>query len=142
MKLYSYSAELLTFVEMKWIKTKIIASAILIVVVLFGIIALTQSISPVGQHVSNPLSLENNLLQQHISVILPRVNAFRIRIRQLNEYANSLHLMVDNPTSEYDSAFHFASAAISPFLLPRDSVMVNSHSLDQKHRFGKGRNIR
>jgi hypothetical protein len=95
-KLYSYSSELLTFVEAKWVIAKFAIGGILIgIIILFGVIKLNQSVgSAVGSRSANTLAAENNFLRQQVSLILPRVSKMEMQARQLNEHANKLHMLL------------------------------------------------
>jgi hypothetical protein len=65
MKLYSYSREVHTFVEAKWITAKCTTAGIIIgTIVLFGVIKLNQSVDQAfGFHSANTLAAENDLLR-------------------------------------------------------------------------------
>ena len=93
MKLYCYSSELLTCVEVKWAVVKFVTGGILIgTVILFGVIKLNQSVGNVlWSRPENTLAAENNFLRQQVILISPRVNKLEMQARQLNECANKLH---------------------------------------------------
>jgi hypothetical protein len=95
-KLYSYSIELLTFVEAKWVIAKFAISGILIgTIILFGVIKLNQSVGNVlGSRSANTLAAENNFLRQQVSLISPRVSKLEMQARQLNERANEFHMLL------------------------------------------------
>ncbi|MGA3288245.1 MAG: hypothetical protein ABSD46_12555 [Bacteroidota bacterium] len=96
MKLYSYSSELLTFVEAKWALAKLATSGILMgTVILFGAIKLNQSVgNALESRSANTLAAENNFLWQQVSLILPRVSKLEMQARQLNKCGNKLHMFL------------------------------------------------
>ncbi len=107
MKLYSYSSELLTFVEAKWAKAKFAACGILIgTIIFFGFIKLDQSVGNVlGSRWANTLAAENGFLCQQISLISPRVSKLEMQARQLDEHADKLQfLIVGNTVSRFTYA--------------------------------------
>jgi outer membrane murein-binding lipoprotein Lpp len=90
-KLYSYSNELLKFVEAKWVPAKFFFGGILLVtIVLVGVISLNQSAgNPLSSRSANILASENNFLRQQASQISPRVRTLEMQAAQLNERANN-----------------------------------------------------
>ena len=111
-KLYSYSSELLTFVEVKWAIAKFATSGILIgTVILFGAIKLNQSVGyALESRSANTLAAENNFLRQQVSLISPRVSKLEMQASQLNERGNKLHMflhrrkIVGNMVSSFTNA--------------------------------------
>jgi hypothetical protein len=91
-KLYTYSNELLKFVEAKWVLAKFFFGGILLVnIILVGVIRLNQSAgNPLSSRSVNILASENNFLKQQVSQISPRVRKLEIQAAQLNERANNL----------------------------------------------------
>ncbi len=100
MKLYSYSSELLTFVEAKWTKAKFAACGILIgTIIFFGFIKLDQSLGNVlGSRSANTLAAENGFLRHQISLISPRVSKLEMQARQLDEHADKLQRLIVGDT--------------------------------------------
>ncbi len=100
MKLYSYSTELLTFVESKWTKTKFAVCGILIgTIIFFGFIKLDQSVGNVlGSHSANRLAAENEFLRQEIRLISPRVSKLETQARQLGDHAGKLQILIAEDT--------------------------------------------
>jgi hypothetical protein len=96
MKLYSYSSELLTFVEVKWVNTKFVIAGILLgIVILLGLINLNQSIgNTLGSRSANTLVAENNFLRYQANLISPRVSKIEMQASQLNEVANEFHMLL------------------------------------------------
>ena len=92
MKLYSYSNELLKFVEAKWVLAKFFVGGILLVtIILVGVIRLNQSAgNPLSSRSVNILASENKFLRQQASQISPRVRTLEMQAAQLNERANNL----------------------------------------------------
>ena len=112
MKLYSYSSELLTFIEVKWVLAKFAFGGILVgIIILFGVIKLNQSIgNVVGSHSANTLAAENNFLRQQVSLISPRVSKLEMQARQLNERGNKLHLFLHSGKVVGDTVSRFTNA--------------------------------
>jgi hypothetical protein len=112
MKLYSYSSELLTFVEAKWVIAKFATGGILIgTVILFGVIKLNQSVgNALGPRSVNTLAAENNFLRQQVSLISPRVSKLEMQARQLNECANKLHMLLQGGKVVGDTVSSFTNA--------------------------------
>ncbi len=100
MKLYSYSSELLTFVDAKWTKAKIATCGIIIgSIIFFGFIKLDQSVGNVlGSRTANTLAAENDFLRQQIRLISPRVSKLEMQARQLHEQADKLHMLIVGDT--------------------------------------------
>ena len=96
MKLYSYSNELLTFVETKWVIAKFTTVGVIIgIVILFGVIELNQSVGfALGSRSASTLASENNFLEQQVSQISPRVSKLEMQATQLNERANKLQMLL------------------------------------------------
>jgi hypothetical protein len=111
--MYSYSSKLLTFVEAKWVKAKFAAVGILIgIVILFGIMKPNQSVGFAFESRSaNILVTENNFLRQQVSLISPRVSMLEMHVRQLDERANNLHLILPHRKIVGDTASSFSNAA-------------------------------
>lgn len=112
MKLYSYSSELLTFVEAKWAKAKFAACGILIgTIIFFGFIKLDQSVGNVlGSRWANTLAAENGFLRQQISLISPRVSKLEMQARQLDEHADKLQMLLPRRKIAGDTVSRFTYA--------------------------------
>ena len=112
MKLYSYSSELLTFVEARWAKAKLAACGILIgTIIFFGFIKLDQSIgNPLGSRSANTLAAENNFLRQQISLVSPRVSKLEMQTRQLHEHAGNLQMLLHRRNFAGDTVSGFMYA--------------------------------
>ncbi len=113
MKLYSYSSELLTFVETKWVIVKYAISGILIgIIIVFGVVKLNQSAgNALGSRSVKTLAAENNFLRQQVSLISPRVGKLEMQTRQLNERANNLHRLFEGPKIVADTVSSFTNTA-------------------------------
>jgi len=112
MKLYSYSSELLTFVEVKWVNTKFVIAGILLgIVILLGLINLNQSVgNALESRSASTLAAENKFLKQQVSLISPRVSKMEIKVMQLNKRANKLHLLLRSGKIELDTVLSFTDA--------------------------------
>jgi len=108
-KLYSYSSELLTFVEAKWAKSKLAAYAILVgTIIFYGFIKLDQSVGDaIGSRSANALVLENKFLRQQINVISPRVSKLEIHAKQLVERDSKLRSLLLRRTVAGDTISDF-----------------------------------
>jgi hypothetical protein len=111
-KLYSYSSEILTFVEVKWTLAKFAIGGILFgIVILFGVIKLNQFVGDtLGAHSANTLTSENNFLRQQVSLISQQVNKLEMQARQLNERGDKLHMLLDRRKIVGDMGSSFANA--------------------------------
>jgi len=97
-KIYSYSSELLTFVEAKWARTILATFGILIgSIIFFGFIKLNQSvgITP-GSRTAKMLAAENSVLRQELTLISPRVSKLKMQVRQLSERDDKLHQLLNH----------------------------------------------
>jgi hypothetical protein len=110
MKLYSYSSELLAFVEVKWIIAKFVIGGIFLgIIILFGVIKLNQSVgNAFGIRSTNTLAAENNFLRQQVTLISPQVNNLNMQTRQLNEHANKLRMFLQGSKIARDTVLSFA----------------------------------
>ena len=113
MKLYSYSSELLIFIETKWVKTKFAIIGIFIgIVILLGVIELNQSVGfAFGSRSAITLASENNFLQQQVSQISPRVSKLEIQALQLDKYANNLYTLLSHHKIANDTVSSFSSTS-------------------------------
>jgi hypothetical protein len=95
-KLYTYSTELRTFVETKWVRAVSVTGGILLgVIVLFFVIKLNPSVgNTIRSRSTNTLASDNNFLRQQVIMISPRVSNLEIRVRQLNDHANDLKILL------------------------------------------------
>jgi hypothetical protein len=111
-KLYSYSSELLTFVEVKWVIVKYAISGILIgTVISIGVIKLNQSDgNTLGSRSANTLAADNNFLRQQVGLISLRVSRMEMQARQLNEHANKLHMLLPYRKIVGDTVSSFTNA--------------------------------
>jgi hypothetical protein len=111
-KLYSYSSELLTFVEAKRAKAKLAACGILMgTIIFFGFIKLDQSVgNALESRSANTLAAENNFLRQQISLISPRVSKLEMQASQLVERDNRLHMLLHHRMIAGDTVSRFTYA--------------------------------
>jgi hypothetical protein len=116
MKLYSYSSELLTFVEAKWTLAKLVTGGILIgTILLFGFIELNQSVgNTLGSRSSNALMAENDILRQQLNLISPRVSKLEIQAEQMKERASGLHKLYQRRKNVRDTVISFTNATGGP----------------------------
>ena len=105
MKLYYYSSEFVTMTEAKWIIAKFFAYGILIgVIIFFSLVKLDQSFPNASEaHSVNALVLENKILQQQLSLLLPQVNTMELQSRQLYERAGVLNILLNKRKSILDT---------------------------------------
>jgi hypothetical protein len=120
-KLYSYSNDLIKFVEAKWIIARYAMSGILMgTIIFFGVIELNQSIgNPLRYRSANTLAADNRFLRQQVSLISPRVSKLEMQTRKINEHATILHTLLRNRKIAGDTASSFTNAAngLKPQLL-------------------------
>jgi hypothetical protein len=92
LKLYTYSSELLTFVDADWAKAKFTTCGILIGAVLFfGFMKLNQSGgTSTASRSAVTLAAENDLLRSRLSLISPRVSNLEMQTARFNERINNL----------------------------------------------------
>jgi hypothetical protein len=112
MKLYSYSSDLLTLVEVKWTAAKIIGGGILIgTIFLLGLVMLNQSVgNGLESRSTKTLTGENNVLRRQLNFLSPRVNKLEIQVGQLSERANELHKLLPRRKSVRDTVLIFTNA--------------------------------
>jgi hypothetical protein len=100
LKLYSYSSELLKFVEAKWARAKLATCGILIGTIIFfsfGFVKLNQSFGDTPESRSaNEFASENEILRQQIRMMSPRVSKLKMQVGKLSEQDNKLHLLLDH----------------------------------------------
>ncbi len=130
MKLYSYSSELLTFVEAKWAKAKLATVGILMgTIIFFGFIKLDQSVGNAhGSRSANALAADNDILHQQLCLMSPQVSKLEMQARQLSELDNKLHMLLHRNKIVGDTLSRFtyatkgselqSSITIQPFLTP------------------------
>lgn len=117
MKLYSYSGEVLNFVEVKWLKIKYTAIVIVIGFIIFLVAVIkTQSLDPLKFRSTNIVIVENAFLEQQISLMAFRLNGLEQQLITLNEHSNALYNELDNGPVVHDSALYFSNGAIGSFL--------------------------
>jgi hypothetical protein len=111
-KLYSYSRELLTFAEAKSTRAKLTAGGILIgTIIFFGFITLNQSIgNALGFRSADTLAVENDILRQELHLMSPRVSKLEMKVRQLHERDNKLHVLLYPRTIAGDTVSRFTYA--------------------------------
>jgi hypothetical protein len=102
-KLYSYSSELHTFVEVKWAVAKFAAAGIFIgTAILFGVMRWNQlDDSAPGPRLAITLAAENDMLRQQLSLISPRVRKLEMEAKQLHERANNLQMLFHGAESVF-----------------------------------------
>src|ERR1700690_2342557 len=113
MKVYSYSDELLTFVDAKWVRAKLAVGAVLIgSIIFFGFIKLNQAvgITP-GARTAIALAAENNILRQELMLIAPRVNKLVVKTRELSAQGENLHVLLTHQEMVGDSVTGFTYPA-------------------------------
>ena len=113
MKLYTYSNELLTFVETKWVKARYVTVGVIIsIVILVDVIDVNQSVGfALGSRSASILVSENNFLRQQVSQISPRVSKLEVQAALLNGRANNLDRLLHNGKIIGDTVSRFTNAA-------------------------------
>lgn len=112
MKIYSYSSELLTLVEEKWVKAKLAIVGVLIGTFLFyGLIKLNQSVGfTSGARAANMLVVENAVLRQELIAIPPRLSTLEAQAKGLRAQDNDLHLLLAHQEIVGDSVTGFTDS--------------------------------
>ncbi len=79
MKLYSYSSELLTFVEAKWYRARLATLGVLVgTIMFFGFMKLNQAVGITsGSRLAHRLAEENSALRQESILISPRLSELK-----------------------------------------------------------------
>jgi hypothetical protein len=115
MKLYAYSNKLLTLVEMKWARTKLIAGGFIIcALILFGAIMLNWSLgNAIVFRSANALTIENNILRQQLNDVAPKLGLLEKQVKQLDEHANELHMLLPYRKSIFDTVVQIEPVAVS-----------------------------
>ena len=119
-KVYSYSSELITFVDAKWAIAKLAVRGVLIGSILFfGFIKLSQAvgITP-GSRTAIALAAENNILRQEVTLISPRVSMLVVKTRELSAQDDKLHLLLYHQEMVGDS--------VTGFTYPTKWVVIQS----------------
>lgn len=111
MKLYSYSSDLLKFVETKWALAKFAVGGILLgTLVLFGVVKMNQSVADtLAAHSANALSAENDILRQQLNLISPRVSNLEIQAERLKERGKGFHELLERRQNARDTVLSFTS---------------------------------
>ena len=119
-KVYSYSSELITFVDAKWAIAKLAFGGVLIGSILFfGFIKLSQAvgITP-GSRTAIALAAENNILRQEVTLISPRVSMLVVKTRELSAQDEKLHMLLYHQEMVGDS--------VTGFTYPTKWVVIQS----------------
>ena len=111
-KVYTYSSELRSYVEVKWARVKFATGGILVgVVIFFGVFVVDQSAG--GAVMSRPahaLVVENEMLRRQLSSISPRVSWLEMQVRQSQERANELSMLLHRRKITGDTVSSFTNA--------------------------------
>jgi len=112
-KIYSYSSELLTFVEEKWIRPKLaVVCALIGISLFFGMIRLNRSTGITsGARAAKMLVVENSVLRQELIAIHPRLNKLGVQTRSLGTQDNDLHAFLAHQEIVGDSVTGFTDSA-------------------------------
>ena len=112
MKIYSYSSDLLTFVEEKWVKAKLAIVSVLIGTSLFyGLVKLNQSVGfTSGARTAKMLVVENAVLRQESIAIPSRLTALEIQAKALGTQDNDLHTLLAHQSIVGDSVTGFTDS--------------------------------
>ena len=129
LKVYSYSSDLLTFVEEKRVKVKLAVIGVLIGTSLFcGMIKLNQSVGfTSGARAAKMLMTENNVLRQELIVIPRRLNTLDVQIKGLDTQNNDLHALLTHQEITGDSVTGFTNPELWVKLQSLNSEAVNFH---------------
>lgn len=116
MKLYSYSVQSHTYVEVKWARLMLTLGGIIIGSLLFfGLAQLNPSFGDTLESRSaKVLSAENDMLRQQLSLISPRVNELERQARQLSRLLNSREIVGDPVQGSRNTAKRIKIQASAP----------------------------
>ena len=112
MRLYSYSNETHTFVEVRWVAAKFAIGGLLMGLLLLGIIKLNQSVAnALGSRSVAVLATENDILRRQLTLISPRVTNLEMQSAHLDERVNNLHTTLLRRKLARETVWRFANAA-------------------------------
>jgi hypothetical protein len=111
MRLYSYSKRRQAFAEVTWITAKAALCGILLVVVaLFGIAKLNQSVTQAdGSRSAKLLEAENRILRHQLELMAPHLSELETQAGQLDERINFFRALLNHPRIAGDSALRIAN---------------------------------
>jgi hypothetical protein len=112
MKLYSYSSELLTFVEAKWYRARLATLGIVVgTIMFFGFMKLNQAVGITsGSRLAHRLAEENSALRQESILISPRLSKLKIQVKQLSDQDDKLHHLLNHQEIFGDTVTGFTDA--------------------------------
>jgi hypothetical protein len=126
--LYSYSSESHTFKGARWAALRFALGGMFIGVILISaFIQLDHSIGITrGARSAHALAMENDVLRQQLSVIVPRLSSLEVQAMQLDERANELHMLLDRQTIVGDRVTRVTNAPQKP--MPRSLNLAAASS--------------
>lgn len=127
MKLYSYSSELLTFVEAKWYRARLATLGILVgTIMFFGFMKLNQAVGITsGSRLAHRLAEENSVLRQESILISPRLSKLKIQVKQLSDQDDKLHQLLNHQEIFGDTVTGFTYANQWLKLQPLNSMATS-----------------
>jgi hypothetical protein len=128
-KIYSYSSELLIFVEEKWVRPKLaVVSALIGISLFFGMIKLNQSAGfTSGARAAKMLVVENSVLRQELIALPPRLSTLEVQTKGLGTQDNDLHALFTHQEIIGDSVTGFTNPGEWLKLNSLNSEAINSH---------------
>lgn len=129
LKIYSYSSELLIFVEEKWVRPKLaIVCALIGISLFFGMIKLNQSAGfTSGARAAKMLVVENNVLRQELIAIPPRLRKLEVQTKGLGTQDKDLNVLFTRQEIIGDSVTGFTSPCEWLKLNSLNSEAIDSH---------------
>jgi hypothetical protein len=128
-KIYSYSSELLTFVDAKWTRARLAAFGVLIGTILFyGFIKLNQSVGfTSGARTAKMLAVENNVLRQELISIPPRLKKLEGQTKELCAQDDNFHVLLKHQEIIGDSVTGFTDPGEWLKLQSSNDAAINTH---------------
>jgi hypothetical protein len=105
-RLYTFSRDTLTFQELKWGRTRLLAWGLVAgIALLLGALEINQRTGDrwsLGFTRTNLMKQENRVLRQQLQMVTHRIQQLEGRLAELNDHGNHLRLLADLPTISED----------------------------------------
>lgn len=97
MKLYFYSHRRQVMVHAAWIPFAVTAGILVFTILILGLMRLNHSMGFVSEGPSvGPLTVENGILQRHLSLLSPRVHALETNMRIFRDRFDGFNAVLSN----------------------------------------------
>ncbi len=105
-RLYTFSRDTLTFRELRWGRTRLLAWGLVVgVALLLGAMELNERTGDrwsLGFTRTSLMKQENRVLRQQLQMVTGRIELLEARLAELNSHGNHLRLLADLPTISED----------------------------------------